>query len=71
VSAYIVLSDPVNGKFTAIDEYRDGANDTTWPEIASQANPPGSGSDGCPGSCVEWSTDDRRLVPNTTDFRCL
>ncbi len=40
--AYLVLSDPVNGKFTAITEYVNGRNDTTmWPEIASQTDPAG------------------------------
>jgi len=40
--AYLVLSDPVNGKFTAIAEYINGRNDATmWPEIASQADPAG------------------------------
>jgi hypothetical protein len=40
--AYLVLSDPVNGKFTAIAEYVNGRNDATmWPEIASQADPAG------------------------------
>jgi hypothetical protein len=40
--AYLVLSDPVNGKFTAIAEYVDGRNDATmWPEIVDQADPAG------------------------------
>ena len=41
--AYLVLSDPVNGKFTAIAEYVNGRNDATmWPEIVDQADPPGT-----------------------------
>ena len=36
VSTSIVLSDPVNGKFTAIDESRDGSNYTGWPIGAGQ-----------------------------------
>lgn len=40
--AYLVLYDPVNGRFTAIAEYVNGRNDATmWPEIASQADPAG------------------------------
>jgi len=42
VTATITLSDPVNGKFTAIDEFREGANDTGWPLGAGQVDPSGS-----------------------------
>jgi hypothetical protein len=41
--AYLVLSDPVNGKFTTIAEYIDGRNETPmWPEVVEQADPPGA-----------------------------
>jgi hypothetical protein len=41
--AYLVLSDPANGKFTTIAEYIDGRNETPrWPEVVEQADPPGA-----------------------------
>lgn len=41
VTATITLSDPVNGKFRAISEQRDGATYTGWPVSAAQtASPP-------------------------------
>ena len=40
--AYLVLSDPVNGEFTAIAEFVDGRDDATrWPQIVDQADPAG------------------------------
>ena len=39
VSATITLYDPVNGKFTAVLEQRDGSETTSWPQNAAATNP--------------------------------
>jgi hypothetical protein len=39
VAATITLYDPVNGKFTAVLEQRNGSETTSWPQSAAAINP--------------------------------
>jgi hypothetical protein len=54
VAATITLYDPVNGKFTAVLEQRDGTETTSWPQSAAPSNPivavpsPTAAGDGLP-----------------------